>query len=234
MFSDDVMAARHTSGLFASVRLTARTAWDVALDLIFPPRCAGCGRVDTLWCATCLAELAAVPLQIHTASLEHFVETASTGLHDGRLRDAVHALKYNTPAIGLPLGERLAAAVLQLNWSFDLIIPVPLHASRMQERGYNQSQTLCEAVAQQTGIAHHPHALLRFRDTGHQVGLNREERQTNVAEAFQAQGELVAQKRLLLIDDVRTTGATMSACAQAALQAGAAAVYGLTVTEARG
>lgn len=234
MLSDDVIAARRTSGLFASVRGAARAAWDVALDLVFPPRCVGCGRVDALWCATCTAELAAVPLQLNIVTLESFAAVASTGIHDGRLRDAVHGLKYNTPAMGLPLGERLAAALQQLNWSFDLIIPVPLHISRLRERGYNQSQTLCEAVAQQTGIAHHPHALLRYRDTGHQVGLNREERQTNVAEAFQAQGELVAQKRLLLIDDVRTTGATMSACAQAALLAGAAAVYGLTVTEARG
>jgi ComF family protein len=234
MLSDDVIAARRTSGLFASVRVAAHTAWDIALDLIFPPRCAGCGRVDAIWCATCTAELAAVPLQMHTDVLEHFAAAASTGIHEGRLRDAVHVLKYVTPAIGGLLGERLALTLHQLNWSIDMLTPVPLHISRLRERGYNQSEALCEAVAQQTGIPHHPHALMRYRDTGHQVGLNREGRQTNVADAFRAQGELVAGKRLLLIDDVRTTGATMSACALAALEAGAAVVYGLTVTEARG
>jgi ComF family protein len=222
--------ARSTSGLVALMSPLVQAA----LDLVFPPCCAGCGRVDTPWCDTCDLELAQLPLAIHTGTLEGFEGAAATGIHAGRLRDAVHALKYNTPAIADPLGERLTETLKQLPWEIDILVPVPLHASRRAERGYNQSQRLCEVVSAFTGIPCLPDAIERYRDTGHQVGLDKKERQQNVADAFKADFMQVAGKRLLILDDVRTTGATLSACANAARAAGSAALYGLTVTVANG
>jgi ComF family protein len=228
--SHEKSPARFTAGLVAFITPYYRAA----LDLVFPPCCAGCGRVDTPWCAICAQELAAFPLAVAAAELPEFNAVAHTGVHTGRLRDAVHALKYNTPEIALPLGERITTALNTLGWEIDLLVPVPLHPARLAERGYNQSERLCAAVSQQTGILTLPDALSRERDTGHQVGLDAQERQHNVADAFKADFMKVASKNLLILDDVRTTGATLSACARAARAAGASAIYGLTVTAAGG
>jgi ComF family protein len=157
---------------------------------------------------------------------------ASTGIHEGKLQQAVHALKYTgARELTAPLGDRLIAALAVLNWTIDTIIPVPLHTSRLRERGYNQSEQLGAYMAQVLGIPCDPSALLRWRDTPPQVGLNREQRQANVRGAFRATTTLAGS--VLLIDDVFTTGATMQDCARAAYEAGAQKLYGITVTAAR-
>ena len=207
-------------------------AWDAALDWIFPPRCVGCGRVDAWWCSSCAADLSALPLNPAPYPLESFAATFSTGPHTGLLQNAVQALKYYGLTDLAPLlGARLAAVYPLLNVPIDLIVPVPLFNARLMERGYNQSQILCTALAEQIGVPT-SEALTRERDTGSQVGLNREERLSNVESAFKADAAQVAGKRLLIVDDVRTTGATLKACAQAALSAGAGAVYALTLSRA--
>jgi ComF family protein len=114
-----------------------------------------------------------------------------------------------------------------------MIVPVPLHTSRLRERGYNQSQLLGEHVAALTGIGCIPAALQRIRATQSQVTMTAQERLTNVRDAFTANPSSAAGRTILLIDDVYTTGATLSACAEALLLVGALAVYGLTVTAAR-
>jgi competence protein ComFC len=207
-------------------------AWDAALDWIFPPRCVGCGRVDAWWCSSCASDLAALPLDPVLYPLEYFAATLSTGPHTGLLQNAVQALKYYGLTDLAPLlGARLAAVYPLLNMPIDLIVPVPLFNVRLMERGYNQSQILCAALADQIGIPTSD-ALTRERDTGSQVGLNREERLSNVESAFKADAAQVVGQRLLIVDDVRTTGATLKACAQAALSAGADAVYALTLSRA--
>lgn len=174
----------------------------------------------------------ALPLDPALYPLEHFAATLSTGSHTGLLQNAVQALKYYGLTDLAPLlGARLAAVYPHLNMTIDLIVPVPLFNVRLAERGYNQSQILCAALADQLGIPTSG-ALTRERDTGSQVGLNREERLSNVESAFQADAAQVAGRRLLIVDDVRTTGATLKACAQAALSAGAGAVYALTLSRA--
>jgi ComF family protein len=120
-----------------------------------------------------------------------------------------------------------------MNWTIDMIVPVPLHTTRLAERGYNQAQLLGEHVAIETSIPCLPDAVHRQRQTQSQVTLNAAERQMNMVDAFQAHPSIVSSQRILIIDDVYTTGATLSACGQALLQAGAQAVYGLTVTVAR-
>jgi ComF family protein len=157
---------------------------------------------------------------------------AATGIHEGKLQQAVHALKYVGAAeLIAPLGNRLIAVLDELKWTIDTIVPVPLHAARQRERGYNQSQQLGAYMAQVLGVSCDPSALLRWRDTPPQVGLNREQRRANVRGAFQATTALNGS--VLLIDDVFTTGATLQDCARAAYEAGADTVFGLTVTAAR-
>jgi ComF family protein len=188
--------------------------------------------VDIQWCAECLALLQATPLANQTRQLDDLT-ILSTGLHTAILRDAVHALKYGgATLVAAPLAVRLAQALQAQNWTFDMLIPVPLHPARLAERGYNQSEQLCNHLTQELHIPHVPHALQRQRNTPHQVGLHAAERLENVADAFTLAAAAVAGKRVLLIDDVCTTGATLSACAQVIFNGGAASVTALTLTTA--
>jgi ComF family protein len=223
--------ARITTGLFAyrSIKNLGITL----LDLLFPPSCVHCGRVDTGFCDNCHNELNQIPILHYTTTTETGIEVASTGAHQGVLQSAVQAIKYhNQPQLGIPLARRLTQTLQQLNWTFDMIIPVPLHMSRYQERGYNQSQEMAIPLANTINYLCVPDAIERTRVTHSQVGLNREERLNNLNDAFIAHQTFVNGKRLLLVDDVQTTGTTLSMCAEAALQAGAAHVYGITVTAA--
>ncbi|HLU09683.1 MAG TPA: ComF family protein [Oceanobacillus sp.] len=224
-------SAEARNGLLLS---STQRLWNVALDLLFPPRCVGCGRVDYVWCERCQAEINAIPFQTDINTLEPLTASAATGIHEGKLREAVQALKYeNVRAIASPLGERLSNCLAQLKWTIDIIVPVPLHMSRLKERGYNQAQVLGAHVANRHSIPLVPDAITRWRSTNSQVGLTAAERKLNVEGAFTANRERVNQRTILLIDDVFTTGSTLKACAQAALDAGAAAAYSLTVTVAR-
>jgi competence protein ComFC len=203
------------------------------LDLVFPPRCENCGRVDTAWCDDCLVRLQAHPLFIRERhNVAHIPQLLASGVHEGLLQTAIHAFKYHQqPQLGMILGERLARLLPQNAWQIDLVTPVPLHASRMKKRGYNQSEVLGNIVAQSHAIPLNSLAILRERETRQQVGLNRAERMVNVADAFRAT-DVVIGKTLLIVDDVVTTGSTLSACADAALQGGAKRVYALTLAVA--
>jgi ComF family protein len=215
-------------GLFVPLRALA----SLALDLVFPPRCEHCGRVDFRWCPTCTADLRAHPITLVSRDVAPLEATAATGWHEGVLQAAVHALKYgNQPQLGQQLGLRLAEGLQTLGWHITLIIPVPLHATRRAKRGYNQSEVLGEVVAQRTSLPLIGDALLRERDTRSQVGLNRAERMQNVADAFRPT-PAVTNQHILIIDDVCTTGSTLAACASAAVAGGAASVRALTVAAA--
>lgn len=232
-YSQHKKEARGHPGLFAPKRL-AQITLAAFVDLIFPPRCAGCGRVDSVWCDRCQRDLERISPPRHVQPLAPLSGMASTGVHEGKIQQAIWSLKYeNGRALAEPLGERLAAYFAGLAWPVDLIAPVPMHASRLAERGYNQAQLLAEQFAQQAGLPCAPHAVQRWRFTPSQVGLGRAERLENVKDAFEADPSLVQNRTVLLVDDVYTTGATLSTCADALLQAGATAVYGLTVSVAR-
>lgn len=223
--------ARFVSGLFASNSTIVQFAKGL-LDLIFPPMCHGCGRVDTRWCAVCLDELMNIPMQQAEYDSPPLSGLCATGRHTGKLQQAIQALKYHdTPSLAGPLAKRLVMVLTQKDWTFDTIIPVPLYASRQKNRGYNQAYLLSQQVGSTMNIACQPHLLIRRRDTNQQVGLSAQERHDNVKDAFVATAE-VAGKSLLLIDDVVTTGATLGACARALLGAGAALVYAVTVSHA--
>jgi ComF family protein len=150
--------------------------------------------------------------------------------YEGVLRDCVHALKYeHNQGLGEFFCQPLADIVWEAGWEVDLIMPVPLSTRRVAERGYNQAACLAKPLAARLGVRYHPFGIERTRDTPSQVGLSGEARRRNVAGAFRALPEVVAGKKVLILDDVMTTGSTMVACAQALLDAGSTAVYCLTL-----
>jgi ComF family protein len=226
--------ARSNTGLVFFTEI--RRLFNVCIDLIFPPCCAGCGRVDFVWCEQCQLALESLPVQsVKNSVLPRIEFVASTGQHHGILQKAVQGLKYrNVKLLGEELGNRLAECTQMQDWTIDIMIPVPLHADRLKERGYNQAQVLCEYAAAQLEIPCVPDALQRKVYSKSQVGLSAHERKTNVVDVFSANPDLVFDRSIIIVDDVCTTGSTLSACAQVLLDAGARRVYGLTVTAARG
>ena len=225
-----------------------------ALDWLYPPICAGCGAQGRIlggasasrWCVRCNQDVQRVlpPLcsvcgqSQRTASLcdqcrnapPHFNFLRSWGFFEGGLRKAIHRLKYRKD---IALGEVLARPMIrlldELLWVFDVVIQVPLSLARLAERGYNQDSLLAKPVALNRGVVYCSQSLARVRETASQVGLPAQARWENVAGAFHAREDLVARKRVLLIDDVATTGATMDACAASLIAAGAQQVMCLTL-----
>jgi ComF family protein len=157
----------------------------------------------------------------------------ATAIFAHPLRDAIHSLKYNNNRrlAGL-LAARMAAFWRDNHLTADLIVPVPLHASRLTERGYNQSALLARALGVAVGVPVAEGLLIRHRATLPQVALGQAERRQNVQGAFTCPGDVTGQ-RIVLVDDVCTTGATLEACADA-LKAGAAgSVWALTLARPR-
>jgi len=152
---------------------------------------------------------------------------------EGPIRHALHKLKYRrNVALGDALAQHLAEYVGTLGWPADLVVPVPLGKKRAKERGYNQVGLVAMPLAAVNRWRYAPRALARSRETRSQVGLTAAERRENVSGAFRADAALVSGRTVLLMDDVATTGATLSACAAALLDAGARSVYALTLARA--
>ena len=156
----------------------------------------------------------------------------SFGYYSGELGKIVQELKFHGRRNLAKLLSPLLTAVFFECWSreeFDLVVPVPLHAKRRRERGYNQSELLARYLARQIAVPLAP-ALVRTRPTLPQVGLTDSEREENVRKAFRCRRPRhAAGQRILLIDDVMTTGATVASAARALLEGGALRVSVLTV-----
>ena len=149
------------------------------------------------------------------------------------LQQGIHLLKYRDRTELAPLLTRYLIATFQREiWpvpqsAVDLVVPVPLHAQRLADRGYNQAELLADAFCRSVNLPLDAAAVIRVRQTDSQVGKNAEERRTNVADAFVARP--VQGNVCLVIDDVCTTGATLNATADALKAAGARLVLGLTL-----
>jgi ComF family protein len=146
------------------------------------------------------------------------------GFYDAELRELIHLFKYNrVRTLDRPLG-RLLAMALPRERSFDLIVPMPLHWRRRWERGFNQSELLARQIARRVHVPV-KNVVRRKRATAAQAGLTNAKRRANVAGAFVVSSKNSVQgARVLLIDDVMTTGATARACALALKRAGASHV----------
>lgn len=188
------------------------TLMDALLALLFPDRCVGCGHLGALFCPTCRAALRPYPLDDPPPGLDAMLVP---WLYAGPLRQAIHRMKYRSQRrLAAPLGDLLAEALRRQPQPADAIIPVPLHATRLAERGFNQSSELAARIARATGLPL-VSGLERCRDTGHQAQLGRRERHDNIAAAFVWNVYTPPPARVLLVDDVLTTGATLVACGDA-------------------
>jgi ComF family protein len=148
--------------------------------------------------------------------------------YGGAIAEAIVRFKYQSRGdLARPLSALLLRAVPHFqNLEIDLVIPVPLHPSRLAERGFNQAALLARPMARALGVPFLACGLDRTRDTARQATLDRALRLENVAAAFVARApKKVSARKILLVDDVRTTGATLRACAAALRKAGASRVY---------
>lgn len=221
------------------------------LDLFYPPRCCACGQIDPQpLCERCrlllpvirppLCDRCGAPLSEENCTecagkLFTFRWSRSYGTYQGGLRRAILNLKYRGWLRAVePLGELLEHA-FQATWSTplqtaELILPVPIHRSRLLQRGFNQAELLAAELSARIGLPLQSGWLVRTLATRPQAGLSGTKRWENVQNAFRVKNpEGVRGKHILLVDDILTSGGTVHACASTLLEAGAACVSVLTV-----
>lgn len=225
------------SRLLRLLAMLLRGTGRMVLSAACPPRCSACDqplRRTAVFCSPCSATLCSVE-GVRTLPAPCPVRIIAVGGYGGALAEALRRLKYqDRPDLARPLGALAARAVRRHQRRPQLVIPVPLHPSRLAHRGYNQSALLGAVVASQLRVPLLARALRRCRATKPQQGLDRSRRAANVEAAFAARApDVVRGRRVLLIDDVVTTGATLAACARALYAAGARQVDALVVASAQ-
>jgi ComF family protein len=218
-----------------TAKAVAGGAWALLLDTFYPPRCGGCDRRGTWLCAECVSFISDAPAR--SEAVPRLAALVCAGAFVGPLREAVHKLKYecDTP-LAKPLAGLLSGALesdgswVDSEGEAPVLVPVPLHPSRQRGRGYNQAALVARELGALTGWRVQS-GLVRVRDTRSQVGLLPEERAGNVRDAFEwTDGQ--APAFAMLVDDVCTTGATLSECAYALTSAGSKRVAGAVVARA--
>lgn len=245
-----------------ALRHAFRRAVATGLGLVYPPTCPGCGAATAephALCAACWSGLHLIErpfcerlgtpfaLDLGTGALLSpraiaeppvFGRARAVALYDGTARDLVHRFKYGDRLdLSRSMARMMVAAGRDLLQDADAIVPVPLHVLRLWGRRFNQAALLARAIARQSGTPCDVRALSRVRATRPQVGLTRQQRALNLQGAFrvpEAARPRIAGRRILLIDDVATTGATGNAAARALLRAGAAGVDLLTFATVAG
>jgi len=206
------------------------TMWlNSLLNLIFPPRCEVCrkGSEEPL-CSECFSQITFMKPQLGIYS---------ASVYDGVLRDAIHRFKFQKRKnLAGPLGVLLVKYLSHTpDFSMeeiDCIIPVPLHRKRQRQRGYNQAELLAQVISKYYEVPV-VSALERTKDTHPQFDLPREERLTNVKGAFKVSDpKAVYNKKIILLDDIFTTGSTIAECSKTLKIAGARSVEVLTLSRA--
>jgi ComF family protein len=218
-----------------------------ALDLLFPRWCLGCGKEGDFLCPSCQDTLPKIvpPLCPRCGSPEPGGNlcppcarepSALNGIRspfrfEGLMREAIHQMKYrNLRALAEPLAQLLGDYLQESPVPGEVLVPVPLHAKRRRERGYNQSQLLARELGKLTGLPVVSDSLVRpglATPQARTTGVR--ERMLNVADAFACRDERLKGRRVLLIDDVATSGATLGAAADALKKIGAESVWGLVL-----
>jgi ComF family protein len=216
----------------------------LATDLLFPPRCGLCGEDGSLLCDRCIdglppadgerCERCWMPVR-HDALCAHcvhappaFASLRAAFVMDAGARRLAHELKYEgLTSLAEPMGQAMFDRLARP--SADLVVPLPLHRSRERARGYNQAALLAREIARLAGLPLDAGAARRVRATAPLVKtMHREERLAIVRGAFTAKRDAVEGRAILLVDDVVTTGATLDACSEALIAAGAIQVNCMT------
>jgi ComF family protein len=224
------------------------------LDVVLPPRCGGCRRLGSHFCEHCWRALERLRLPVcrycgcpveeagqgcwcQPATRAALAGVRAAAYYEGPLRHAIHRLKYNSQtSLASALAPLLAECWHAHDLAADGLVPVPLARERQRQRGYNQSALLARALAEQIGVPVVTGAVARVRHAPAQAGASWGERWENVAGAFAAPARKAARvdgRRLALVDDVCTTGATVAACAEALRAAGASEVWAVALARPR-
>lgn len=233
---------------------------DSAVDLLFPPRCVACNRLGAWLCESCMAQIkvicpplcgrcglplgdtgagGSIPVRCGRCRQlpQEWEALLAYAFHDGALREAIHLFKYEDMRCLAPLfGELMASGWRLLSpggWQPDVLVPIPLHLSRQRQRGYNQAALLARELGSRLGCPVVEGTLVRIKPTAPQVGLGLEERRANVRGVFGCQDGRLSGKKVLLVDDVCTTGSTLESACLAMKEAGATSVLAYTLARAR-
>jgi competence protein ComFC len=231
------------------------------LDFVYPQSCAICRKPISQdapdVCEECWSNLAVLPhsfcpycksffeedykvlehdcVLLNRFEVRRILAVRSMGTFDDYYQILIHRLKYNQK---IPLGRRLAQKLGEtVSWdrnfsSCDVVIPVPLHRARKRERGFNQSEILAEGVSRVIDVPVSKDILKRKRNTKDQTHLNVQQRKENVEGAFAViHPDKIIGKRVILVDDVMTTGVTLNECAKMLLQAGAKVIFAVTLAK---
>jgi len=228
-----------------------RHIWASVLNLLYPPRCVGCNELGTWLCQQCVSQtprveppfcfrcggrldapISGLCLQCRIVPLQ-VSRIRAVFYFEGAIREAIHRFKYDgAMALAEPLGQLMADYWLTHATQSDMIVPVPLHSRRRRKRGFNQAALLAEKLSERAELAMDATTLVRHRATASQVGLDVKQRKSNVRDAFRCTTDRLTHRRVLLIDDVCTTGSTLEACALALRKGGVDSVEALTLARA--
>jgi len=210
--------------------------WDDFISLLFPRLCYGCGnhllRNENLLCTGCYVT---IPRTNYHLEIENPVaqlfwgrclleKAAAFSFYNkgSRIRNLIHNLKYKgIKALGYELGRIYALSLQSSGFTagVDLIIPVPLHPSKKRIRGFNQSESISDGIADVTGLPVDTFSLVRMTISATQTNRSRYERWTNVEDIFRVEdAEAIKGRHILLVDDVITTGSTIESCANELLK----------------
>ena len=219
-----------------------RSVLTQVIEVAYPPRCSGCGLRGRWVCEECLA---AVPLFAEPRCSICSMPTHDgvcdcrelplgvdqlwvAGPYDGWLRDAIYDFKFKGETARAPSLAGLLADACGMLGTGVVLVPVPMHAKRRRQRGYDQVGILANAVGKQAGL---PviEALAKNRETVTQVGLSASERSLNLIDAFVVRPGVALPDQVILIDDVATTGSTLSECARALRRAGVQTVGAVVI-----
>lgn len=228
-------------------------------DLLFPRRCPVCGGIvlpkGELICPGCVKKLSFVKQPVckkcgkeitsaereycldctkHKRSFDYgrallnYNDTAKKSMADIKYRNRREYLDFYAEAVCLRYGKLL------MRLGADALVPVPVHPSRRRQRGFNQAEIFADRIGERLGIPVSPEMLVRRKKTAPQKQLNPKERLHNLEEAFAAGAVPEGVTRVILVDDIYTTGSTMEACARALLRAGVKNVYFIAICIGRG
>lgn len=198
---------------------------ETLLNLLFPPKCQVCGCIgEKALCAECQSKIKLINRREGNVFL--------CASYEGIMKKAIKRLKFRgKTSLAAVLGDIMSKNIPP--GEFDCIIPVPLHKNRFKERGFNQSELLARAISKRYDIPLYTDVLLRDKETKHQFDLSREERFRNVQGAFDIKmNEKISGQRILVVDDIYTTGATINESSRLLYLNGAKKVYAACLSRA--
>ncbi len=231
--------------------VTINTAFGDFISLFFPHYCLACSRAlakgEEILCTACLIDL---PKTNYHLRIENHIKNRLLGRlplkhgwaflkfrKSGVVQHLLHQLKYNNhPEVGVKLGQAYGFELLNQGFDreFDLIVPVPLHPSRQRKRGYNQSAQFALGLSDALKVAWTDSISIRTRSSVTQTHKTKAERWENVKDVFSIKEyDVIKDKRILLVDDVITTGATLEACGQHLVECGCKEISVACIAEAQ-